>query len=180
MKQKGVLKHLFSTILSRLEKTGEESSLFTVVDGTPQTNTPHSETVVYLSVSDICQIERDKTGERIVVDEKRYELPAQIALCFRIYINAPLYIDVLETAGYIISFLKDMPPIDAAEYNWHTNESGQIYLAPIARPIKINISPMPNFQSELYLEYIADAGINSLNGEEFTRVDKRDIRGNVK
>ncbi len=180
MSQSAILKHAYNTLFSFLKETGKASGLFTAEDNIPSFDFSVLNTVIYLTVTDICQMVQDKTGQRIVVDEKMYELPSLVGLLFAINIIGKTYNSVLETAGNIISALKDKNIFDAGEYSWHGNSENKIFFEPVIRNITGSKYTAPGAMPSLVLEYRLDAGINSLRGKEFKRVEKREVRGVIK
>lgn len=127
-----------------------------------------------VSVVDICQLAQDKNGQRIVIDERRYELPALYALVSRVNLGGADWGLVLSAAGAVARGLKDGPVIELGEYNWHGNQGGRTFIEPIVRASRtVNGPPSGPAAS---LEYRIEAGVNSGIGEEFKRVEKRDLR----
>lgn len=174
MMQSGVLGYTYRLLRDRLEELASDSGLYhmTVGSNVPGKNSKPS---VSIAVTDICQIAQDKNGQRIVVDELRYELPSLVAVSIAIVISGNECDTVLDAAGCIAGYMKDNPVIDAGEYNWHGNTNGRIYVEPKIRG-PVAGSTILRDQQQVVMEYCFEAGINSGIGEAFTRVEKREVR----
>lgn len=177
MMQYEILKYMYAQFSQLIADAGKENDLYSVETGSyPE----HIEKViVHAAVTDVCQFACDKTGQRIIIDEKRYELPARIAVSLSLIITGSEYDSILEAAGCIIRTLKDNAVLKAGEYNWHGNDDGSMYIESVVRNPQAGKSGLVNGYPSIVLDYRIEAGINSAKGEEFTRVDKRDIRSDM-
>lgn len=172
--QSSVLGFVYRSISDRLDILGKTSGLFSYHKAPAVEN--EDVPTVSIFVTDICQIVQDKNGQRIVVDELRYELPSLISVSIGIVISGKDYDRILDVTGLIAGSLKDNPFIDAGAFNWHGNTGGRIYVEPVIR------CPSRTFSyndQHVVLEYRFEAGINSGHGEAFTRVEKREVRSEV-
>ncbi|MBN1616866.1 MAG: hypothetical protein JW875_06090 [Spirochaetales bacterium] len=171
MSQYAVLRYAYESFFARLDQFAQESGLFTTIDsseGIPR---------VSLSVCDICQIVQDKNGQRIIVDEVRYELPSIVSMSLAVVIEGSGYPEILGASGAIIAYMKDNPIIEVKDHNWHGNDIGRVYVEPFIRSpsASYKVSGMPC----VVLDYRLEVGINSNKGEVFKRVEKRDIRSEI-
>lgn len=174
MMQSGVLGYAYRSLRDRLESLATESGMYTMVTGSGACSDNNKPSVNIL-VTDICQIAQDKNGQRIVVDELRYELPSLVAVSISLVISGNESDTILDVAGCISGYMKDNPVISAGEYNWHGNSNGRIYVEPIIRGPTLRQLYVQDKQ-QVVMEYCFEAGINSGIGEAFTRVEKREVR----
>jgi hypothetical protein len=88
------------------------------------------------------------------------------------------YPALLEAMGCAARFFKDNPAVSAGDCGWHGNAKADVFLEPVIR----EPSAGGGVQDEpsLTLYYRAEAGVNSQKGESFRRVEKRDLRTQVK
>ena len=174
MSQASVLRHAYDSFVELLDRCGAESGLFRV-EGRG-TEMPAKARV---EVTDLCQFSQDKNGQRIVVDELLYEMPSMFAMSIAVTVSAESYPAALEAAGSIAAIVKDNNVIAAGECNWHGNDGLRMFIEPAIRGlVPAGARQAPTIPA-IRLEYVIEAGINSLKGERFTRVEKRDVRTNV-
>lgn len=178
MSQSAVLKNCYEIIFNILEKLGTESKLFLVRDAADlgkETDTP----VLYMGVSDICQLVQDKNGQQIVFNEVHYDEPTRIGFVLTLTIVSKSSMALLEAVGCIIRYFKDENTISLKdEYTWHGNDDGKIYIEPVVRDTDLARAislPLP----DISLKYRIELGINSEKGTPFRRVEKRDIKSNT-
>lgn len=162
--QSDIFKYVIQTLKKNLSTANELE--FSIVDDF--SNELKNE--VKFVVTDIFQTTNDKTGQRIIVDELRYEVPALYQMRIRVLIHAPLLEDALSLFGYIAVFFKDNTVYECNEYNWHGNELNKFILEPVVRR-----DSSENFSEGLYLDYRVEVELNSLKGESFVRVEKKDL-----
>lgn len=135
---------------------------------------------VKVIVIDVCQIMSDKSGQKIIVDEKQYEQPAIYEICFSILISGKDIPSVLKAYGQIAVFFKDNSAIDIAEWKWHGCNSDKIYLEPVIRKTDCRKNSFDDEVQTVELLYKTECSLNSQKAYNFKRVEKRDIRGYVK
>lgn len=128
------------------------------------------ENQVQLSIRDIFQTSNDKIGQRIIVDEKRYEAPAAFEMRIRVNIFSGKQEDALSLFGAIAVFFKDNNVFECGEYNWHGNDINRFVLEPIIKKDSTN-----SFDDFLFLDYKVEVQLNSLKGEKFVRVEKKEL-----
>lgn len=128
---------------------------------------------IRLSVADIFQSTNDKTGQRIIVDEIRYEVPAEFVMVLRISFAGKSLEDVLSNLGFVAVYFKDHNFFECGEYNWHGNEINKFFLEPIVRREIVN-----NNNGYLYLDYRLELHLNSVKEEKFVRVEKKVLSSN--
>lgn len=162
--QSDIFKYVIQTLKKNLSTANELE--FSIVDDF--SNELKNE--VKFVVTDIFQTTNDKTGQRIIVDELRYEVPALYQMRIRVLIHAPLLEDALSLFGYIAVFFKDNTVYECNEYNWHGNKLNKFILEPVVRR-----DSSENFSEGLYLDYRVEVELNSLKGESFVRVEKKDL-----
>ncbi len=162
--QSDIFKYVIQTLKKNLSTANELE--FSIVDDF--SNELKNE--VKFVVTDIFQTTNDKTGQRIIVDELRYEVPALYQMRIRVLIHAPVLEDALSLFGYIAVFFKDNTVYECNEYNWHGNELNKFILEPVVRR-----DSSENFSEGLYLDYRVEVELNSLKGESFVRVEKKDL-----
>lgn len=117
MKQYEVLQYGYSQLLRLLEKRGKEENLFSLADENPPVVSDKNEVIVASDICDLCQLQSDKTGQRIAVDEALFDLPTIVVYTVGIHIYARSYARALQAAGSIIAFLKDTTVIPLEAYN---------------------------------------------------------------
>jgi hypothetical protein len=178
MTQSAVLKVSYEAVFSQLADLGKSSKLFTASEDNAQESSK-DETLVYLSVSDISQIAIDKNGQTIEVDEVMFSVPSQIGCVLSITISAQTYPPLLETAGLLIQHFKDNNVIELPEYTWHGETDGRIFLEPVVRDVKTGEERQRGETPSRFLEYRVEAGINSLKGTSFKRVEKKAVKGEI-
>ena len=175
MEQYKVLRHGYDQLLHLLETRGKQTNLFSLADGFSIPVPEKEPIIVQTDICDICQLQSDKTGQRIVVKDVLYDLPTVVVYIVGIHIYANSYSRSLEAAGSIIAFFKDNPVIPLDSFNWHGSTTKNLFIESVVR------NPEPKFaQTNLlpavHLQYKLEAGINSEKAESFKRVEKRDIR----
>ena len=96
--QSDIFKYVIQTLKKELSAASDVK--FSIVD--EFSKNPKNE--VRFLVTDIFQTSNDKTGQRIIVDELRYEVPALYQMRIRVLIHAPLLEDALSLFGYVAVF----------------------------------------------------------------------------
>jgi hypothetical protein len=178
MNQSDVAGCIYTSLFAELKTLGGDGSVFTVSEcasGAADFTVP----LVVLSVTDICQTAVDKSGQRIVVDEKLYETPAQfmMGICCSVYGTA--YAAVLNVLGEIAVCFKDNPSLDVSACNWHGNECRKVFVEPEIRQLEQSRFGGRDGVHVLSLFFRIDFNINSRIGTGFKRVEKRDLHSNV-
>lgn len=164
---------VFSFVIQSLKKTLKTASdmNFHIVD---EISKADSEKQIKFNVIDIFQTSNDKTGQRIIVNERRYEVPALYEMRIRISVFAPELDDALSLFGYIAVFFKDHTVYECGEYNWYGNESNKFILEPVVKK-----ESAYGFSDYLYLDYRVEVQLNSLKGERFVRVEKKALNAKL-
>ena len=88
----------------------------------------------------------------------------------RVSMFAPVLEDALSLFGYVAVFFKDHTVYECGEYNWHGNEINKFILEPIVRRDSTG-----GFNDFFYLDYRVEVQLNSLKGESFVRVEKKEL-----
>lgn len=131
-------------------------------------------------VNDICQCMIDKSGQRIIVDEKQYEQPAVYEMSIQVMFEGADIDTLLQAYGETAVLFKDDPELDVKEYIWHGNSSAKIYLEPVIRHVDYGNINYCNGVYTYCLVYKTEFSLNSQKAYGFKRVEKRDIHGVVK
>jgi len=180
MTQSAILRVSYEAVYADLLSVADRTKLFTVSAkgsvGGPEDQSPP---VVCLGVSDISQLYLDKNGQIIEVDEALFEAPTQVGYMLSLTVIADAYPPLLEAVGALIQHFKDNNAIQLADYKWHGENEGKIFLEPVIREPQPRKSPAPRDSPALTLEYRVEMGINSLKGASFKRVEKTAIKGNL-
>lgn len=126
-------------------------------------------------VKDICQCMQDRTGQKIIVNEHQYELPAVYVMGIAIQFQSKDIEALLQAYGEIAVIIKDNPELNISSYEWHKCTSSKIYLEPVIR--KLNFDKDSNIDGVCKLEllYSIEFSLNSQKTYEFKRVEKREI-----
>lgn len=164
--QSDIFKHVIETVKKSL--TEASGKLYKIVDGF----TTDKSNQIKIAVTDIFQIANDKTGQRIIVDEVRYEVPTQFVMNLRILFSGKTLEDTLSILGYVAAYLKDNNNFECGEYNWHGNDINRFFLEPVIRRESVING------ENLYLDYKIELQLNSTKVENFVRVEKKDLRSN--
>lgn len=120
-----------------------------------------------IDVIDLFQSSNDKTGQRIIVDEKMYEVPAQYSLILRISFAGKSLEEILSAYGFVAAYLKDHNSFELQEYNWHGNTLTKFFLEPVIR------KEIEYKNEYLHLDYRIELQLNSTKAENFVRVEKK-------
>ena len=178
MNQSDVAGCIYTSLFAQLKTLGGGETSFAVSECSSGI-TDFSIPVVVPSVTDVCQTAVDKSGQRIVVDEKLYETPARfmMGICFSIY--GTTYAAVLNVLGEIVVCFKDNPSLDVSACNWHGNECKKVFVEPEIRQLEQNRFSDRDGVHVMSLSYRIDFNINSRIGTGFKRVEKRDLHSNV-
>ncbi|MGN0384109.1 MAG: hypothetical protein ACI4DS_07555 [Eubacterium sp.] len=163
--QSDIFKFVIQSLKQNLSNASDFS--FSIVD---EISKDKSEKQIQFTVIDIFQTTNDKTGQRIIVDECRYEVPALYEMRIRVNIFAPQLEELLSLFGYVAVFFKDHTVYECAEYNWYGNEISKFILEPVIRKETIN-----TFIDTFHLDYRVEVQLNSLKGEQFVRVEKKEL-----
>lgn len=176
MKQSDIAGCIYTALFEELQKVGGTAfSVREFADGITDFTVP----VVVPSVTDICQIAVDKSGQRIIVDEKQYETPAQFKMDVRIAVYGDAYAAVLGVLGEIAVCFKDNPSLDVTACNWHGNECSKAFVEPEIRQPDAQRFCDKEHVHVLALSYRIDFNLNSRIGIGFRRVEKRDLHSTV-
>ena len=131
-------------------------------------------------VNDICQCMVDKSGQRIIVDEKQYEQPAVYELSIQGVFEGCDTGSLLQAYGEVAVLFKDEPDLTIEKCNWHGSPGDTIYLEPVIRHVDCNKVNFFDGKYRFELGYKTEFSINSQKATGFKRVEKRDIHGVVK
>lgn len=163
--QSDIFKYALIKIKDSLKEIGDKS--FTVVE-----NLSEGKNQVQVSVSDVFQCSNDKTGQRIIVGESRYEVPAQYIMILKLTFTGKSLEDKLSILGQVAAFFKDNNSFECGEYNWHGNESNAFFIEPVIRR-EANYN-----NKDLFLEYKIEIQVNSTKEEQFSRVKEKILNTN--
>jgi hypothetical protein len=176
MKQSDIAGCIYASLFEELQTVGGTAcTVSEFADGITDFTVP----VVVPTITDICQIAIDKSGQRIIVDEKQYETPAQykMGVCIAVYGTA--YAAVLGVLGEIAVCFKDNPSLDVTDCNWHGNECSKVFVEPEIRQPDAQRFCDKEHVHVLSLSYRIDFNLNSRIGIGFRRVEKRDLHSTV-
>ncbi|MDR1933054.1 MAG: hypothetical protein LBQ57_09585 [Spirochaetales bacterium] len=192
MRQSGIFRAVYEAVCEALAAEGEATGLFTLSRagnggktegyGTDRRDNAEgpAETRLRLCVCDLCQTGQDKNGQRVIAGEMSYEAPARFAITFAVRGVARSEAALLEAMGCAARFFKDNPAVSVKGYGWHGNGNADVFLEPLIRGSGPAGAGGAGDEPSLALYYRAEAGINSQKGESFRRVEKRDLRTQVK
>ena len=167
--QSDIFKYVIQSLKKSLSASDEVK--FTIVD---DIQTDKNENQIKFDVTDIFQTANDKTGQRIVINEQRFEPPAIYEMCIKVSCFAPKLEDALALFGFVAVFFKDHSVYECGEYNWYGNTVNKFILEPVVRRESKEKS------SDSYdLDYRVEVQLNSVKGESFVRVEKKDLRSNM-
>ncbi len=164
--QSDIFKYAINCITDTL-KTNADGHFSVTADFT-KTEKPQ----VRINVIDIFQSSNDKTGQKIIVDEKLYEVPAQYVLMVRISFAGAAMEEVLSAYGFVATYFKDHNSFDLGEFNWHGNTTSKFFLEPV---IRREFSDKTDY---LHLDYKIELQLNSVKPEKFARVEKKVLNAN--
>jgi len=179
MNQSAILKAVYETIQKNISGLGEEDGLFQVAVGMVEEQKDVKQPIVFLGISDICQLYPDKNGQKIETNEMMFEIPARVGCIFFLKITSDTYPPLLETAGRLIQYFKDNNTIQLEDYKWHGENEGKIFIEPVIRKPETLGNTKTHDLPFLVLEYQLEIGINSQKGVPFKRVDKKVINGKI-
>lgn len=140
----------------------------------------YSSVTIRVIVNDLCQSMIDKSGQRIIVDEKQYEQPAVYEMSIQIVFEGTDIGMLLQAYGETAVLFKDEPEIDIGEYSWHGSAARKIYMEPVIRHVQYETVNYCNERYMYRLMYKTEFSLNSQKAYGFKRVEKRDIHGVVK
>lgn len=163
--QSDIFMYVISCIKTNLQKIS--GSKFVITDEFTTANKPQ----IKIDVLDLFQSSNDKTGQKIIVDEKLYEAPAQYVLVLRILFDGKKIEEKLSAYGTVAAFFKDNNNFDLGEYNWHGNTTTRFYVEPVIRKDF-------NKNEYLHLDYRIELQLNSNKEEKFVRVEKKVLNTN--
>ena len=163
--QSDIFKYVIQSLKSNLSTASNAE--FSIVEKIEKENQTKQ---IEFEVLDIFQTANDKTGQRIIVDELRYEVPAYYEMRVRVKMYAPKLEDMLSLFGMVAVFFKDNVVYECNEYNWHGNEINKFILEPVVRR-----ESCKKFDEALFLDHRVEVQLNSRKGEQFVRVEKKDL-----
>ena len=172
MEQSDVICGIYESVCHDVAAFAEKSGLFSVDSG--------SDCAAYVEVADIAQCMFDKSGQRIVVDEKQYEQPASYEMCLTVSVEGKDVGAVLKSFGALAVHFKDNPAVDISKWKWHGYQSDKVYLEPVIRRASLDRWAGERNSLRLVLAYKTEFSLNSRKASGFKRVEKRDFRGYVK
>ena len=179
MNQSAILRAAYEAVYKNLSELGEENKLFKVSDGAMEESKNGQQPVVYLGVSDLCQLYPDKNGQKVEMGEIIFEVPARVGCIFSLTVTSGAYPLLLETVGQLIQYFKDNNTILLEDYKWHGENEGKIFIEPVIRKPEPQGKPKNHDLPVIIIEYILEVGINSLKGTPFKRVEKKILKGNI-
>lgn len=164
--QSDIFKYVITCIKENLQKVS--GTQFTITTEFTAANKPQ----IKIDVIDLFQCSNDKTGQKVIVNEKMYEVPAQYILIMRILFAGKKLEEILSAYGSVAAFFKDNNNFDLGEYNWHANTTTRFYVEPVIRKDF-------NDKSEyLHLDYRIELQLNSNKEEKVVRVEKKVLNTN--
>jgi len=173
--QSAIMQFVYERISDLLTERGKQSALFSV------TATPPSDvrggTLVFIAATDVCQIQTDRTGQKITLGTSEVDIPALCVMSLTILIYGISYGAMLAAAGSIIAFLKDNSVQPCERYNWHGNTHDTFFIEPVIR--EPTDGKDISDKKVICLEYRIEVGINSEKEQPFKRVEKRTIQSNM-
>jgi hypothetical protein len=185
MRQSKIFRTVYEAVSEALAGEGEASGLFTLarmgcgerprVSDMPAEGP--AEARLYFEVTDLCQTAGDKSGQRLIAGEKSYEPPARFAMILALRGTARSYPALLEALGCAARFLKDNPAVTVGDCAWH-GSGGRVFIEPVIR--EPSSAAGRGDAPFLTLYYRVEAALNSEKGKSFRRVEKRDLRTQVK
>jgi hypothetical protein len=179
MRQSKIFRTVYEAVSDALAGEGKTSGLFTLLPGGSGAADRPAEALVRLEVADLCQTAGDKNGQRLIEEEKSYEAPARFTMVLAVRGEAPSYPALLEAMGCVARFLKDNPSVSVKDCAWHGSEESEVFLEPVVREPSA-AGPEAGGLPCLTLYYRVDAALNSERGKSFRRVEKRDLRTQMK
>lgn len=172
MEQSDVICGIYESVCRDVAELAKKTGLFSVGSG--------SDCAAYVEVADIAQCMFDKSGQRIVVDEKQYEQPACYEMCLTVSVEGKNTGTVLKSFGALAVHFKDNPAVDISKWKWHGCQSDKVYLEPMIRHANLDKRTGEGNGLRLVLAYKTEFSLNSKKASGFKRVEKRDFRGYVK
>lgn len=173
MEQSGIICGIYEAIFHAVTELAKKTGMFSVDSSSAGCS-------VCVRVADIAQCMFDKSGQRIVIDEKQYEQPACYEMCIAVSVEGKDVAAVLKSFGALAVYFKDNPAVDISEWKWHGCQSDKVYLEPVIRHVDFNRRVGEDSGLCLVLAYKTEFNLNSQKASGFKRVEKRDIRGYVK
>lgn len=173
MEQSDIICGIYESVCHDVAGLAKKTGLFSV-------GSSSADCTVCVRVADIAQCMFDKSGQRIVIDEKQYEQPACYEMCLAVSVEGKNADAVLKSFGALAVYFKDNPAVDISEWKWHGCQSDRVYLEPIIRHADFNRRVGEENGVCLVLAYKTEFSLNSQKASGFKRVEKRDIRGYVK
>lgn len=172
IEQSNIIYGIYESVCRNVADIAKKTGLFSVDSG--------SDCVACVKVADIAQCMFDKSGQRIVVDEKQYEQPASYEMCLTVSVEGKDTGAVLKSFGALAVHFKDNPAIDISEWKWHGCQSDKVYLEPVIRHADFERQVGEGGVTRFALAYKTEFSLNSQKASGFKRVERRDIRGYVK
>lgn len=172
MEQSDIIYKIYESICRNVANIAKNTGLFSVSSG--------SDCAACVEVVDIAQCMFDKSGQRIVVDEKQYEQPAPYEMCITVSVESKDAGKALKAFGALAVHFKDNPAVDISEWKWHGCQSDKVYLEPVIRHTNFERRTGESGMVRFALAYKTEFSLNSQKANGFKRVEKRDIRGYVK
>lgn len=163
--QSDVFMYVLKTVKDSIKKNIKTD--FAVVDAFSE-----NKNQIRVYIKDLFQVSNDKTGQRIIYNEIRYEVPAQYEMRLCIEFNGQKTEEVLSALGQVAVYFKDNNSFECGDYNWHGNDLNRFFLEPVIRKEAVNGNKY------LDLDYKIELGLNSVKEEHFTRVEKKVLNAN--
>lgn len=126
---------------------------------------------VKLDVIDLFQCANDRTGQKIIVNEKMVDVPTQFVMILRISFSGKNLEENLSNYGRVAVFFKDNNSFECGDFGWYGNENGRFFVEPVIRRES-------HCNEYLHLDYRIDLQLNSVKTEKFTRVEKKILNAN--
>jgi hypothetical protein len=185
MRQSGIFRVVYEAVSGVLAGEGVSSGIFAMGSG-DGAGAGLDGARLYVDVVDLCQTAGDKSGERFIAGEESYEWPARFAMILAVRGVAGAYPELLEALGYVARFLKDHPFVGAGGCAWHGGGECRVFIEPLVREPSAGaaVCAAPGEGREggrcLCLYYRVEVALNSEVGKPFRRIERRDLRTQVK
>ncbi|MDR1316379.1 MAG: hypothetical protein LBK13_05850 [Spirochaetales bacterium] len=178
MRQSGIFRLVYEGVSGALAGVGVSSGLFTVGEGAGA-----GEARLCVEVADLCQTAVDKSGERFIAGDVSYEWPARFGMILVVRGEAGSYPELLDALGCAARFLKDNPFVGAGGCAWHGGGECRVFIEPFVRePSAVAAVCAVSGEGRrcLCLYYRVEVALNSEVGKPFRRIQRRDLRTQVK
>jgi len=180
MNQSAILRASYETVYKNLSKFAGETGLFEMGDGgAVKIGKDGSKAIVCLGVSGVGLLHHDKGGQTVEANEIIFEAPSHVGCILFLTVAAKQYPPLLEAVGALIRHFKDNNFIDMADYKWHGEDEGKVFIEPVVGELGVPKESQFQGMPSVTLHYRMEMWINSQKGAPFKRVTDRTIKGNI-